>query len=472
MPGFLGALALNTPSSLAGENPTYIVTLRPGVEADGENVAKEMKLKTKCTYRHALRGFAAPLDDRQVKKLRKDKRVLAVERDGRVQLCEQTIPTGVARMGVTNFPLARINGLDERIDVDVAVLDTGIQTNHPDLNVYRVVSFTDSDGNDQNGHGTQIGGIVGALDNDFGVVGVAPGVRLWAVQHYAFPGEWEGTLAGLDYIAQHADEIEIVNCSFVNRARAPYEAIRQAFSNVVSLGVVVIAAVGNNGVNIAGGDGVYGTFDDILPAALSEIMAVSSMDPITDSVAWNSNFSWSNKVPSYVNSPGAGIDVGAPGVNILTTDLGSSYGTHSGTSFAAPHICGLVALYIAANGRAHNAQEVYQIRQRLVDFGQPQSQWAVTNSDPDLHPEPLAVTSEAWIAQPRILSQSITPPDFQFSFTTVPGYLYTPQFTDSLSASNQWIDLIATNGTGTNIIVSDPVLNAIRYYRVKRERTP
>jgi hypothetical protein len=68
-----------------------INTLRP--DADGEKVAKELKLKSKHIYRHALKGFAASLDDAQVKKLRKDKRVIAVERDGEIRLYEQTVPT-------------------------------------------------------------------------------------------------------------------------------------------------------------------------------------------------------------------------------------------------------------------------------------------------------------------------------------------------------------------------------------------
>src|SRR5207249_4069561 len=127
--------------SFAASDP-YIITLRPA--ADATKVEKEFQLKPRHRYHHALNGFAVSLDPEKVQKLKKDRRVLAVEPDGKIELCEQTNSTGIIRMGLTNFPIARINGVDERINVDVAVLDTGIQTNHPDLNVYRAVVFADA----------------------------------------------------------------------------------------------------------------------------------------------------------------------------------------------------------------------------------------------------------------------------------------------------------------------------------------
>jgi hypothetical protein len=362
------------------------------------------------------------------------------------------------------------------------VLDTGIQTNHPDLNVVQAVDFTGdgSNGNDWDGHGTSMAGVIGALDNDFGVVGVAPGVRLWSIQIITSCGglgdcaSWADVLAGVDYVAANADRIAVVNASFGSNPDefVPYEAIHQAVSNVVSRGVVVVAAGGNDGIDILGGDHLFGTLDDILPAALPEVMAVSAMDPVADAIWEGSNYSISDKVPSYVTSPGAGFDVTAPGVGILSTTIGTNYTRGTGTSDATAHVSGLVALYIAANGRATNAEGVYRIRQAIVDSAQPQSQWENQDSDPDGNPEPLAIPSEAWIPQPRIVSQSMTPQNFKFRFTTVPGYRYTPQHTDSLTVSNQWTDLTATDGTGAPATASDPVLNAVRYYRVARSRWP
>src|SRR5450756_2078993 len=94
--------------------------------------------------RCALNGFAAPMDSASFEKLKQDTRVLAVEADGEIVPCAQTVPTGILRLGLTNFPVAHINGQDHRINVDVAVMDTGIQTNHPDLNVVQAVDCTGS----------------------------------------------------------------------------------------------------------------------------------------------------------------------------------------------------------------------------------------------------------------------------------------------------------------------------------------
>ena len=116
-----------------------------------------------------------------IQRLKDDPRVLAVEADGPVSLCEQTNSTGVVRLGVDQFPVARINGITEPLDVDVAVIDNGIDP-HPDLNVFGFFSPFTSNPNDEDGHGTLMAGIIGALDNDFGVVGVAPGVRLWNIK--------------------------------------------------------------------------------------------------------------------------------------------------------------------------------------------------------------------------------------------------------------------------------------------------
>src|SRR5207244_3120940 len=139
--------------------------------------------------------------------------------------------------------------------------------------------------------------------------------------------------------------------------------------------------------------------------ALPETMAVSAMDPIDDSFWPGTNLSNFPHTNSLVSSPGAAIDVAAPGVNILSTFIGTNYAVFSGTSMACGHVSGLVALYIAANGRAHSAQEVYKIRQRIIDAAQPQSQWLTPDVDPDLNQEGLAVASESWIPQPRIVSQ-------------------------------------------------------------------
>ena len=466
--------------------PISIVTLRAGVNPD--NFVAEFRLAPTHVYHHALNGFAAPTDASAITGLRQDPRVLAVEADGEFILHSQTFPTGIIRMGVTNFPVAHINGMDNRINVDVAVMDSGIQTNHPDLNVFQAVDCTGSglNGNDWLGHGTHVAGIIGALDNDFGVVGVAPGVRLWSVQVVGTHSTaWSEFIAGCDFISAHADKISVVNASLGGSTfnSNPYIAVHFAVSNLVSQGIVFVASAGNSFSDITGDDGEFGTPDDIIPAAFSEVMAVSAMDPTNDTIWTSSNGSSLPKSPSYVNSPGLAIDLAAPGVNILSTYIGGSYITGTGTSAAAPHVAGLVALYIAANGRATNAAGVYKIRQAIVDNGQSQSSWqppyyapwgCYCTLDPDGNPEPLAMPSEKWVPQPKILAVSPTVPGAQVSFQTVPGYTYTVQYCNSLAPSNQWSNLTSTNGNGslTTVTVSDSTPSTARFYRLSRQPTP
>lgn len=472
----INAAALGT-RGVTRPSTSYIVTLRR--EADQDGCARAFNIQRHHVFRHALNGFAANLDVAAVEQLRHDSRVLAVEPDGEIVPCAQTVPTGILRLGIANFPVAHINGMDDRINVDVAVMDTGIQTNHPDLNVVQWVDCTGdgNDGNDWNGHGTHVAGTIGALDNDFGVVGVAPGTRLWSVQVIGPTNHtWTAFIAGCDFISGHADKISVVNASLTGHpdAAGPYTAIHQAVSNLVSQGIVFVVASGNNANDIGGPDHIYGTADDILPAALSEVMAVSAMNPTNDLMVDFSNFSRFSKLPDFVNSPGAGIDLAAPGVNIFSTWTNSSYAFEDGTSMSAAHAAGLVALYIAANGRGRSLQDTFAIRQAIIDHSQPQSQWLVTDSDPDGNMEPLAFPSEVWVPAPTITGESLTPQGFQISFTAVPGYTYTAQSTDMLASTNQWTDLTSTNGEGRAVTatLTDPAAADASCYRLKRQPTP
>jgi len=403
LPGRMSAVALILAACVLGAQPArsqnipgeYIVLLKPkNYPAD---VANAHGLERHQTYSHAVNGFAASIPEGRLGALQNDPRVQLIEPDQQIFPFAQTVPTGVRRIGADRSATAKIDGIDERVNVDVAILDSGIDLSHPDLNVFSHVTFINdgSGGNDGYGHGTYIAGIVGALDNDFGVVGVAPGARLWAVK--VIDNNGAGSVAtlisGVDYVTANAASIEVANISagFVGTSSA----LRTAIQNCVAKGVVVVAAAGNNVQDVYGADGTFGTADDTIPAAFPEVITVSSMND-SDGVAGSSaTYWWEDCMSSYSNF-GRKVDLAGVGTTTSTALMvKGGYGTQfTGTSLAAAHVSGAAALYVAANGRATTASGVAAIKQALVAAGEAQSAWGPADTrDLDSFHEPLVNAS-------------------------------------------------------------------------------
>ena len=401
----------------------YVVVFEDDV-ADPRGLAQALAQRhgfaLQHSYAFALKGFAARMPAPVAQALAEDPNVAFVESDLFVYAAVQTIPTGVRRIEADLNVIANIDGEDQRVDVDIGIIDTGIDRDHPDLNVLKGVKWISfpslgcsskgRGGDDDNGHGTHVAGIAAALDNGFGVVGVAPGARLWPVKVLDCQGYGviSDTIKGVDYVTSHASDIEVVNMSL--NAVGSSDAFWTAIQNSVAAGIVYVAAAGNRAVDIYGVDGFgtdfFGLSDDTIPAAYPEVAAVSaigdtdgrsggsgsitSRGTADDTFADFSNFSGSVTNGNPVNSPGFAMDLAAPGVDIYSTWLGGGYKTLSGTSMAAPHVTGAVALEIAANGRANNAADVADIRQALIDSAERQADWGPAQTgDPDDNPEGL-----------------------------------------------------------------------------------
>jgi len=209
--------------------------------------------------------------------------------------------------------------------IKVAILDTGIDLDHPDLldNIKGDINIVKlhKSANDNNGHGTHVAGIVAATDNDIGVIGTGPEISLYAVEVLDKNGNgWLSDLIdGLDWCI--SNNIQVVNMSLgsLKDNQSFYDAIIKAYQ----AGITLVASAGNNG-----------DYDGLIefPAKYPETIAVSAVDEYC-------------QFPSF-SSYGPEIDLTAPGVNIKSTYIKASYKTLSGTSMAAAHVTGLVALLL------------------------------------------------------------------------------------------------------------------------------
>lgn len=403
---------------------SWIVSLDSSVSPS--RVAKRAAGKTGGqvghVYEHALSGFAIEGIE-NAKALKNIPGVKKVEPDLKVYALSQTLPTGVDRIEADENETASIDGSSTGVDVDIAVIDTGIDLDHPDLKVHASTDCTaggpmndtcnDGDGDDGNGHGTHVAGSAAALDNSEGVVGVAPGSRLWAVKVLGDDGSgWlSDIIAGVDWVTSHADEIEVANMSL--GGSGVNDSFRTAIQNSVDAGVFYAVAAGNDEKDVYGSDGTFETDDDVIPAAYPEVAAISAMadsdgEPggdgsdtsygSDDSFATFSNFSRSVVDGNPVSSPGAAIDLLLPGVEIYSTYKDGGYETYSGTSMSSPHGAGLAGLYIVANNLTpDSASDVHNIRQALIDDGvvQDSEDGLATLDDPDDNWENIGWASSA-----------------------------------------------------------------------------
>lgn len=260
----------------------------------------------------------------------------------------QHIPVGIQRIGTIESPTAMIDGQDERVDVDVAVIDSGIDRNHPDLNVVGGVNVYDvrkpDRWEDSSGHGTSVAGVVGALDNSEGVVGVAPGARLWSVKASTPRGymNFRAVVRGLEWVADHAGTIEVVNVSveFFNDNPGGQDDLRfqDAIKQVHDAGVTIVVPAGNNADDTA----------NYAPGAYAEPITVSAFtdtDGQPGGLGPDDGPFQDDHFAALFSNFGAAIDIAAPGTGVRSTKRGGGYDVSYGTSMSAPHVAGVAALY-------------------------------------------------------------------------------------------------------------------------------
>ena len=375
----------------------FIVWLREGT--DPAAVAAAHGTHCDKIYRAAVNGFAGDIPPERMRMLEQDPRVCCIEPDlvlsmaypvarttaVRKKRVSDLLPTGVGRV---DAELARSNVSG----IGIAIIDTGIDLRHPDLNVAGNVSFVPGTrtGNDDDGHGTHLAGIAAAKVNRLGVRGVAPNARLFAVKvlNANGIGRLSWILDGLEWVTRNAAAkgIRVANMSFGGSFVSP--ALDEAIHNLVTAGVTCVVAAGNESADAAAAS----------PANHPDVITVSAIadsDGRPGGTGKSTRFGSDDTFASFSNF-GQAVEIAAPGVNIRSTYKGRRYGVMSGTSMAAPHVAGAVAQLLASNPSLSPAD----VKTLLPAMGTPQSPVAATvdssgrlrggfSGDPDGYAEPL-----------------------------------------------------------------------------------
>jgi subtilisin len=241
--------------------------------------------------------------------------------------------------------------------IKVGIIDTGISNKHPDLlsNVKGGVNIINplKSWNDDNGHGSHVAGIVAAVDNDIGVIGVGPQIDLYAIKvlNASGSGYLSDVIEGIQWAV--AKGMQVINMSL--GTASDVQSFHEAIVAAKNAGVVIVAAAGNTGGAVT------------YPAAYPEVIAVSATDETNNLASWSSR--------------GPEVDLAAPGVSIYSTYKGTGYATLSGTSMAAPHVTGAAALLLNTpvttaydfnlNGKWDPDEVKKKLEDRAVDLGDP-----------------------------------------------------------------------------------------------------
>ncbi len=344
---------LTEPAPIPGQ---YIVVLKgtekqkivPGNVSQLEDIKTDIYIRNtinsesiKNSFNHSVVSFVAELSDEQLESLRKDENVSYIEQDRIVTFAP---PCGTPKGGPcdggggggsdsqeTPYGITRVNGGVTYAGSGVAwILDSGIDLDHPDLNVDASRGYnaftSGKDGkslDDGNGHGTHVAGTIAAIDNSTGVIGVAAGATVIPVKVLGArgSGSYSGVIAGIDHVAANGSSGDVANMSLGGPVS---QAVDDAVKNAAqSSGVKFVLAAGNESTDA----------NNSSPARVNgnNIYTISAM---------NSNDAWAS-FSNYGNPP---VDYVAPGVSIKSTWKNGGYNTISGTSMAAPHAAGVLLL--------------------------------------------------------------------------------------------------------------------------------
>ncbi len=344
-----GTAQAESSSPNASAKKEYLVGFTKGNKASAQssrNLINAVGGEVQHTFQY-MDVVEVSLPEKAAEALKKNPNIAFVEENAEVQATAQTVPWGVPHIKADKAHAAGVTGSG----VKVAILDTGIDANHVDLNVKGGASFVSGEPNalqDGNGHGTHVAGTVAALNNTTGVLGVAYNADLYAVKVLSASGS--GTLSGIAQGIEWsiANGMNVINMSLGGSSGS--SALQQACDNAYARGIVVIAAAGNSGSK-----GKQNTIG--YPARYSSVIAVGAVD--------------SNNNRASFSSVGNELEVMAPGVSVLSTTPGNNYAAFNGTSMASPHVAGAAALIKAKYPSMTNVQIRERLKNTATNLGDP-----------------------------------------------------------------------------------------------------
>ncbi len=342
--------------------------------------------------------------------------------------------------------------------VTVAIIDTGIDLDHPDLqnniNPDKSVTCIEKSpvkqvkcvtgGDDDNGHGSHVAGTVAAIDNSIGVVGVAPEAELWAIKVLDSQGSGRISwiVAGIDYVT--ANNADVANMSL--GCECQNTALDDAISNSVASGVTYVVAAGNSGKDAS-------SFSPANHPDVITVSAIADSDGTCGSQGGSTSYGEDDTFASFSND-GALIEIAAPGVDIYSTYKDGSYYTASGTSMASPHVAGAAALLIDSD----STLEPDQVRSALINNGVSQDTICKSNTgyggfdgDIDGYSEPLVYVGNTSVGDSPVVS--ITSPADGASFDSGASITFEGSASDTedgdLTSNLSWTsDIDGAIGTG------------------------
>jgi subtilisin len=277
----------------------------------------------RASFSGDIRGFVAHLTPDEAARLKSNSLIESVEPDRIIALgtCFTVVAPTLISWNVSKV------GYGDGTGKTAWILDTGVDFDHPDLNVDIARSKTFVDGttsaDDENGHGTHVAGIIGGKNNTIGVLGVASGANLVSLRVLDKNGEGRvsATIQALSYISTNAKAGDVVNMSFGEEGVS--DALDRQVRAIAAKGIFITIAAGNE--NKAASLTSPGRVN------ATNVYTVSAVDSL-------------NNFASFSNYGNDVVDFAAPGVRVVSTYIGGTYARMSGTSQAAPHVAGLLLL--------------------------------------------------------------------------------------------------------------------------------